>query len=289
MMAAASDGSRAERPPHAAKRRADPAVQAGPPAWDAPPMSVIAVVAIVAGAVALGALAVWLVRRGGRAADLTIVTPKGSTELDPSGAVRSVQAADITLPVEDVDAIWTPMHLERLARTYWRFLSRVTLGLIQIDYTPAERFVVFISRPAVLLSFRAPEYEMDARRGIVRWRIESGVLVSRRGKDGDGYLQIDVRRGDVGDDGRVTVHVEVEVANFYPSIASGISGRVYKLTQSWVHVLITHGFLRSLARLDLAESKVGRFAATSEASSRFEDVPDPPQQNDEAPQPAARD
>jgi len=37
----------------------------------------------------------------------------------------------------------------------------------------------------------------------------------------------------------VTVHVEVEVANYYPSIASGISGRVYKLTQSWVHVLIT--------------------------------------------------
>ncbi|MDX6674653.1 MAG: hypothetical protein QOH11_2071, partial [Solirubrobacteraceae bacterium] len=76
---------------------------------------------------------------------------------------------------------------------------------------------------------------------------------------------------------------------FYPSIASGISRRVYKLTQSWVHVLITHGFLRSLARLDLAESKVGRFAATSEASSRFEDVPDPPHQDDAAPQPAARD
>lgn len=251
-------------------------------------MSVIAVVALVAGALALGALAVWLVRRGPRVADLTIVTKKGSTELDPSGAVRSVQAADLTLPVEAVDAIWTPMHLERLARTYWRFLSRVTLGLIRVDYTPAERFVVFISRPAVLLSFRAPEYEMDARRGIVRWRIESGVLVSRRGKD-DGYLQIDVRRGEVSNDGRATVHVEVEVANFYPSIASGISRRVYKLTQSWVHVLITHGFLRSLARLDLAESKVGRFAATSEASSHFEDVPDPPQQDDEAPEPAARD
>jgi hypothetical protein len=265
------------------------AVQTAPPAWDAPPMSVIAVIAIVAGAVAMVALAVWLVRRTGRVADLTIVTPKGSTELDPSGAVRSVQAADITMPAEDLEAIWTPMHLERLARTYWRFLSRVTLGLIRVDYTPAERFVVFISRPAVLLRFRAPEYAMDARRGIVRWRIESGVLVSRRGKGGDGYLQIDVRRGDVAPDGRATVHVEVEVANFYPSIASGISRRVYKLTQSWVHVLITHGFLRSLARLDLAESKVGHFAATSEASARFEDVPDPPHRDDEAPQPAGRD
>ena len=252
-------------------------------------MSVIAVVAIVVGATAAGALAVWLVRRTGRVADTTIVTPKGSTELDPSGAVRSVQAADITMPAADLEAIWTPMHLERLARTYWRFLSRVTLGLIRVDYTPAERFVVFISRPAVLLRFRAPEYEMDARRGIVRWRIESGVLVSRRGEDGEGYLQIDVRRGKDAGDGRGTVHVEIEVANFYPSIASGIGRRVYKLTQSWVHVLITHSFLRSLARLDLAESKVGRFAATSEASASFEDVPDPPHEDNGAPEPAVRD
>ena len=28
------------------------------------------------------------------------------------------------LPAEALDAIWTPMHLERLARTYWRFLTR---------------------------------------------------------------------------------------------------------------------------------------------------------------------
>jgi hypothetical protein len=252
-------------------------------------MSVIAVVAIVAGGVALGALAVWLVGRPRRVANATIVTPSGSTELDPSGAVRSVQAADITMPAEDLEAIWTPMHLERIARTYWRFLSRVTLGLIRVDYTPVERFVVFISRPAVLLRFRAPEYEMDARRGIVRWRIESGVLVSRRGKGGNGYLQIDVRRGDPGGDGRATAHVEVEVANFYPSIASGISRRVYMLTQSWIHVLITNSFLRSLARLDLAESKVGRFAETSDVSARFEDVPDPPCENDRAAQPAARD
>jgi glycine/D-amino acid oxidase-like deaminating enzyme len=243
-------------------------------------MSVIAVVAIVAGGVAVLALAVWLARRPARVAEVTIVTPRESTELDPSGAVRSVQAADITMPAGDLEAIWTPMHLERLARTYWRFLSRVTLGLIRVDYTPAERFVVFISRPAVLLRFRAPEYEMDARRGIVRWRIESGALVSRRGKGGDGHLQIDVRRGEPTADGRATMHVEVEVASFYPSIATGISRRVYRLTQSWIHVLITHGFLRSLARLDLAESKVGRFAATSSASASFEDVPDPPHEDD---------
>jgi hypothetical protein len=32
------------------------------------------------------------------------------------------------------------------------------------------------------------------------------------------------------------------------------------MTQSAVHVLVTHAFLRSLANLDLARSKVGAFA-----------------------------
>lgn len=53
--------------------------------------------------------------------------------------------------------------------------------------------------------------------------------------------------------------VEVAVVNFYPAIASGISLRVYDATQSRIHVIITYSFLRSLARLDLAESRIGRF------------------------------
>jgi hypothetical protein len=36
---------------------------------------------------------------------------------------------------------------------------------------------------------------------------------------------------------------------------------VYNATQSRIHVIVTYGFLRSLARLDLAESKVGRLAS----------------------------
>ena len=35
---------------------------------------------------------------------------------------------------------------------------------------------------------------------------------------------------------------------------------LYQVTQSRIHVLVTYGFLRSLARLDLADSRVGRFA-----------------------------
>ena len=218
-------------------------------------------------------------RRRSRArmvATAVLVDPEEHTTVDASGAVRSVQAADLTMPAEALNGIWTPMHLERLARTYWRFLTRGTLGLVRVAYTEAERFVVLLRRPLVLLSFQAPEYEMDERRGVVRWRIEKGVLVSRRGRGGDGYLQIDVRRSEPNREGRVTAHVEVEVANFYPAIASGISRWVYANTQSRIHVLMTHGFLRSLARLDLAESRVGRFAHDTLPEGSAGVVPDPP-------------
>ena len=55
--------------------------------------------------------------------------------------------------------------------------------------------------------------------------------------------------------------MEIEVANFYPAIASGLGRRIYDVTQSRIHVIVTHGFLRSLQRLDLAESRVRRFGS----------------------------
>ena len=167
-----------------------------------------------------------------------------------------MQTADLFLPADALEQIWSPEHLERLARTYWRFLSRVTLGLIHVSYSEHERSIVLLVRPLKLLTFHAPEYEMDPLRGLVRWRIARGLLVARRGRDGGGYLQIEVRRRPGEDASHAHLHVEVEVANFYPSIASGLSRRIYDATQSRIHVIVTHGFLRSLQRLDLAESRV---------------------------------
>jgi hypothetical protein len=230
----------------------------------------------VAFATALGLASLAAIRRvlhrSKRIARAVIVDPDEHTTMDASGAVRSIQAADLTLPTDALDEIWTPMHLERLARTYWRFLSRFTLGLIRVHYDDAARTVVLLARPFVLLRFKAPEYEMDADRGIVRWRIERGVLVARSGHDGDGHLQIEVRRCEPVDEHTARVHVEVEVANFYPALASAVARWFYAATQSRIHVIVTHGFLRSLARLDLAESVVGRYAAPSHA----DEVPDPP-------------
>jgi hypothetical protein len=229
---------------------------------------VIAALAVIA--VILFAGIRRLLLRTTAVAQATIVDPEEHTTMDERGAVRSVQAADIRLPKDALDALWTPMHLERLARTYWRYLTRLTLGLVRVVYEDDGRAVVFISKPFVLLRFKEPEYEMDSRCGRVRWRIASGVLVSRRAHGGDGYLQITVRRCDPVDDHTDRVHVEVEVANFYPALASAIARWFYSATQSRIHVVITHAFLRSLARLDLAESIVGRYVPESP-----DEVPDP--------------
>src|SRR5207248_4395860 len=160
-----------------------------PRSWNAPAL-VLALTALATSPLARR------LRRGQRprVAEAVISDPPRPTSLDDlTGAVRSVQAADIFLPTQALHQIWTPIHLERLARTYWRFLSRVTLGLIRVCYTERERFVVLVVRPLKLITFRAPEYEMDALRGLVRWRIARGLLVARRGRD-RGYLQIEVRR-----------------------------------------------------------------------------------------------
>ncbi|HEY2536478.1 MAG TPA: hypothetical protein VGI24_05785 [Solirubrobacteraceae bacterium] len=187
-----------------------------------------------------------------------------TTEDARTGAMRSVQAADLSLPRDALSELWSPASLERLARTYWRFLTRVTLGLIRVRYSQNERSIVLLGLRLRLLTFAAPEYELEPDHGIVRWRIARGVLVARHGHGGAGHLQIDVRRLPEAQRGCGRLHVEVEVANFHPAIASGFGRRVYNATQARIHVLVTHGFLRSLARLDLAESRVGRFAGPGE-------------------------
>jgi hypothetical protein len=242
-----------------------------------------------------------------------------------TGAVRSVQTADLLLPSAALREIWSPAHLERLARTYWRFLARITLGLVRVHYTERGRSVVLLVPALRLISFALPEYEMDAERGMVRWRIERGLLVARpkraranaggaeraagereaTGAGGEqGHLQIELRRlpeppasdagGAVHDGGapaqgerrqtgdRACLHIEVEVANFYPAIAFALSGWIYDITQSRIHVLVTRAFLRSLVRGGrstgvpaLAKSKVGRFSGPRDERARPRDSEPP--------------
>lgn len=191
-----------------------------------------------------------------------IVSPRRSTVIARDGAVDSTQVAKLTMDAGDFGRLWVAPNLENLARTYWRFLTRVTLGLIRIRYDAHGRSVVLLARPLTLLRFGLPEYRLEPDRGRVTWRIRDGLLVARAGRD-SGFLRIDVRHltePGAAPPGRDAVKIEVEVANFYPSIAAGLSTPAYEMTQSALHVLVTHAFLRSLATLDLAESKVRALA-----------------------------
>jgi hypothetical protein len=212
------------------------------------PAPVALVIACLTALIAL----IW--RRRRLPARAVIVRPGQSTAITANGAVRSVQTAQLSLPAERLDQLWTPANLENLGRTYWRFLSRVTLGLVRVIYGQRERRVVLIGRPLTLLRFDSPEYVLEAEHGRVRWRIRDGLLVARAGR-GSGYLALDVCR-EQGSEDTARLRIEVEVANFYPAIAAEFSMPVYMATQALVHVLVTHAFLRSLAKLDLAESKV---------------------------------
>ena len=208
-----------------------------------------------------------LERRRRAIARVNIVeTPAGSSTED--GSVTTKQVAEVTLPRRELDKIWSVEYLERLARTYWVFLSAFTLGLIRVLYTPEGREVVLVRRPLRLLTFRAPEYDAERNRGTVTWRIQKGILVAPPGRD-KGHLRICVERPDPDPGGdEVTARVSSEVANFYPAIAMSwvpkrlarLGAWLYKQTQLRIHVIVTNAFLRSLARLDLEESVVGQLA-----------------------------
>jgi hypothetical protein len=213
-------------------------------------------------AVLLGVLLARHRRRRALPARAVIVSPAKSTLISREGAVRSVQQAELTISLEDLQRLWNPTNLENLARTYWRFLTTVTFGLVRVLYSEDSRSVVLLGRPLTLLRFELPEYHFDATGGNVTWAIRDGLLVAR---DGHGKLALDVRlSGDPAPAGQVKLLIEVEVSNFYPAIAASFSVPVYEATQSFVHVLVTHAFLRSLAKLELAESKVGALAALAE-------------------------
>jgi hypothetical protein len=209
---------------------------------------------------------------GARTIDGAVIhTPTDETGIDrKTGSVRSVQGADIIVPTDSVHGLWNPENLERLARTYWVTLTRFTLGLVRVAYTEEERFVYLLFKPIRLLTFQKPEYEMNAERGIVRWRIEKGLLVATQGRGGDGYLELDVCRFEYPDWGKTRIHVEVEIANFYPAVASYLGRWLYTNTQSRIHVIICHFFLRQLVKRDLDESPVGRFAGPDSAEDTDE-------------------
>lgn len=207
-----------------------------------------------------------LLERDRRALGRVTIVEVPQSGYSENGALGSRQVAEVTVPRAELEKIWRPEYLERLARTYWSFLSRFSLGLIRVLYSEDSRDVVFLRRPFVLLRFHKPEYQFNSDGGTVAWPINRGVLVARRGR-GRGFLRLSVRRKPAQDGAdEVTVVVSSEVVNFYPTLATRLSRWIYEQTQLRIHVIVTHAFLRSLANLELEPSRVGALRAAAEAA-----------------------
>ena len=227
---------------------------------------------------------IWAYRRQTRPnpaektpAQVTVLPDPESGPISTSGAVKSIQEATVEMPAEAYREMWKPEYLERLARSYWAFLTKVSLGAIRVVYEPSSRTVVFISRRLPLLRFRKPDYTTGPGLGQVTWRIERGLLVAPNGR-GQGMLRITVRSNAPDDsDDEACVRVRTEVSNFYPFLRGGgwfarIGVQIYSATQVRIHTWVTHGFLRSLARLDLPRSPVGALSAEGETVDDIESM-----------------
>ena len=200
---------------------------------------------------------------------MRLLLERQTKPVDPFGPLGSVQEAEVTIQTALLERIWQAPYLERLSRSYWQYLRRISLGLIRIAYARDARKVVLLSRRLVLLRFRPPVYETGRGFGRVTCPIDRGLLVAERGR---GHLRITVRRLTASeapagsppapDSATERVLVRAEVENFYPLLrGSGpfarLGSRIYAATQLRIHVLVTRGFLRSLAGLDVSPAEAG--------------------------------
>ena len=192
----------------------------------------------------------------GQPAAVELLPERQRERVEAAGAVSSVQEAILEAPAELIDSLWRPAGVERLARSYWLYLARISRGVLGVRYEEQARTVMFLGR-VPLLRFQAPEYEIAPTTATVTWRIERGLLVAAEGR-GRGLLRVALERSPEAGENRV--RVQVEVRNFYPWLRgrgrfARLGARLYSATQVRIHRRITFGFLRSLATLEMGSPR----------------------------------
>ena len=87
--------------------------------------------------------------------EVKILEPDDNVRVHRSGAVGSVQEAEILVDRDFLERIWNADSLELLARGYWAFLRRMSLGIIRMHYAHDSRTVTAFSLMP-LLRFGTP-------------------------------------------------------------------------------------------------------------------------------------
>ena len=189
---------------------------------------------------------------------VSIRKPEERVRVGTSGAVGSIQEAEITVDRNLLDGIWTADNLELIARGYWAFLRRISLGIIRVEYarriTEGDRL-----RQDPAAPLRRPR--LRGRGGLpARSNGRSTAACSSRGRrpwqGRPARLGHPLRprrrrrRGRRGSSSRCRLIAKVEVENFYP----GLRGRgrfarlgawIYAQTQLRIHVFVCNGYLRT--------------------------------------------
>lgn len=189
-------------------------------------------------------------RRGGAGAPPWVALERHEARFLVDGGVTTRQRAQLSVERTTLERLWTPAGLEQLALCHWRYLRRVSRGLIRVLGAPRSPAVVVLARPLVVLALHDPSYELGAGHASVSLRIDGGLLVAPRPR-GHGRFTIALERPPGPARDRPIVTVACEVSDFHPTIGAwGRSSRaaraLYRLTQLRVHELVTAGFLRSL-------------------------------------------
>ena len=192
-----------------------------------------------------------------------IVTEAEHTEIDERRGRALGPGRRADAPGGALDEIWTPMHLERLARTYWRFLTRCTLGLVRVALHRGRALRRAADAPVRAAALPArPSTRWTRRAASCAGGSSAACSSPRPGATATATCEIDVRaparrrrRAAVTSPSRSRSRTSTRRSR------SRLGRLVYTHTQSRIHVIVTHGFLRSLARLDLAESRVGPLRA----------------------------
>ena len=115
-------------------------------------------------------------RRRKTPARVRLIRAEEDVRVPATGAVGSVQEAEVTMPVELVEQLSKPEYLERPRPLLLRHLDRATLGLIRIVYTENVTRRCADHPPPAAAHLRAPDYKASADHGCVTWRIARGPV-----------------------------------------------------------------------------------------------------------------